>query len=95
MLLLTAKRKAEKLSRYIATYSDESVNLQELLLKLHILYLEKSPVLFVLSIKNFSESVEGSGCKQMMPKLENKVFSAKATQYIGLKCHKEPCNTSL
>ena len=86
MLLLTAKRKAEKLSSYIVTYSGESVNLQELSLKLHTLYLEKSPVLFIPSIKNFSENVEGSGCKQMTP---------KSTQYIGLKCHKEPHNTSL
>ena len=79
MLLLTAKRKAEKLSSYIAAYGGESANLQELSLKLHTLYLEKSPVLFVLSIKNFSESMEGSGGKQMTPKLENKVFSAKST----------------
>ena len=35
MLLLTRKKKAEKLSSYIATYSDESVNLKELSLKLH------------------------------------------------------------
>ena len=95
VLLLTAKRKAEKLSSYITTYGDESVNLQELSLKQHTLYLEKSPVLFVLSIENFSESVEGRGCKQMTPKLENKAFSAKSTQYIGLKHHKEPYNTSL
>ena len=52
-LLLTTKRKAEKLSSYIATDGGESVNLQELSLKLHNLYLEKIPVLFVLSIKNF------------------------------------------
>ena len=45
------------LSSYITNYGGESVNLQELLLKLHTLYLEKSPVLFVLSIKNFLESV--------------------------------------
>ena len=95
MLLLTAKRKAEKLSSYVATYGGESVNLQELSLKLHTLYLEQSPVPFVLSIKNFSESAEGSSCKQMTPKLRNKTFSAKSTKYIGLKCHKEPYNTSL
>ena len=85
MLLLTATKKAEKLN--------ESVNLQELLLKPNTLYLEKSPVLSVLSIENFSESMEGSGCKQMMPKLENKAFSVISTQYIGLKCHKEPYST--
>ena len=55
MLLLTAKKKSEKLSSYVATYGDESVDLQELSLKLHTLYPEKSPMLFVLSIKNFSE----------------------------------------
>ena len=55
MLPLTAKKKAEKLSSYITTYGNESVNSQELSLKLHTLYLENSPVLFVvLSIKNFS-----------------------------------------
>ena len=90
VLLLTAKRKAERLSSYIATYGSESVHLQELSLKLHTLYLEKSPVLFVLSIKNFSENVEGSGYKQRKPKLENKAFSVKPTQYIGLKRYKEP-----
>ena len=72
VLSLTAKRKAEKLSIYIATNGGESVNLQELSLKLHTLYHEKSPVLFALSIENFSESMEGSGCKQMTPKLEKK-----------------------
>ena len=88
--LLTTKKKSEKLSSYITTYGDKSVNLQELLLKLHILYLEEGPVLFILSINNFLESAEGSGCEQMTPKLENKTFSVKSTQFIGLKCHKEP-----
>ena len=95
VLLLTTKRKAEKLRSYIATYGGESVNLQELSLNLHTLYLEKSPGLFILSIENFSESMEGSSYKQMTPKLENKAFSAKSTQYMGVKCHKEPYNTSL
>ena len=49
----------------------------------------RAPVLFILSIENFSESVEGSGYKQMTPELENKAFSAKSTQHIGLKWHKE------
>ena len=46
------REKAESLSSYniIATYGSESVNLQELSLKPHTLYLETSPVLFVLSI---------------------------------------------
>ena len=51
------------------------------------------PLLFILSIEVSSESVEGSGCKQMMPKLENKAFSVKSTQYICLKHQKEPYNT--
>ena len=58
-------------------------------LKLHTLYLEKSPLLFILFIENMSESIEGSGCKQMMPKVENEAFSAKSTQYVCLKYHKE------
>ena len=60
VLLLNAKRKAEKISSYIATYGGESIHLQELSLKLHTLYLEKSPVMSVLSIKNFLDSVKGS-----------------------------------
>ena len=48
-----------------------------------------------VSIKNFSERVEGSGCKQMTPKLENKAFSVKSTQFVGLKRYKEPYNTTL
>ena len=67
-VITNCKEKAKKLSSYIATYSDESVNLQEVSLKLHTLYLEKSPVLLVLSIENFSESVESNGCKQMTSK---------------------------
>ena len=39
--------------------------------------------------------VEGSGPEQMSPELENKAFSAKSTQYMALKCHKESYNTSL
>ena len=50
--------------------------------------------MFILSIKNSPGSVEGSGYQQMMPKLENIVFSAKSTQYVQLKRHKEPYNTA-
>ena len=39
--------------------------------------------------------VEGSGPEQMSPELENKAFSAKSTQYMALKRHKESYNTSL
>jgi hypothetical protein len=37
-------------------------------------YVEKSPLMFILSFENSPESVEGSGFMQMMPKLENKAF---------------------
>ena len=43
-------------------------------------------------LKTSSESVEG---KQIIPKLLNKAFSAKSTQYIRLKRHEEPYNTYL
>ena len=39
--------------------------------------------------------VEGSGPEQRSPELENKAFSAKSTQYMALKRHKESYNTSL
>jgi hypothetical protein len=54
----------------------------QLSLKAHPLYLEKSPLMFILSIENSSRSVEGSGSTQLTPKLENKAFSDKPTQYI-------------
>ena len=93
VLLLIAKNKLRSLVAIISElYGDKYVYLQELSLKLHTLYVENSPVLFVLSIENFSESVEGNGCKQMTLKLENKAFSAKSAQCIGLKRHKEHSN---
>ena len=39
--------------------------------------------------------VEGSGPEQMSPELENKVFSAKSSQYMHLKRHKESYNIVL
>ena len=62
-----------------------------------MIYLKSSLLLFILSIENSRGShVEawGSGHEQMMPKLENKVFSVKSTQCMRLKRHKEfmtPC----
>jgi hypothetical protein len=50
--------------------------------------------MFFLSIESSPGSMEGSGCKQMMPELENKAFSGKSTQYIQSKRHKEPYNTA-
>ena len=38
--------------------------------------------------------VEGSGPEQMSPELENKAFSAKSTQCMGLRRHKESYNTA-
>jgi hypothetical protein len=51
--------------------------------------------MFILSIESSPGSVEGSGCTQMTPELENKAFSGKSTQYIQSKRHKEPYNTAL
>jgi hypothetical protein len=51
--------------------------------------------MFILSIANSPGSMEGSGCTQMMPELENKAFSSKSTEYIQSKCRKEPYNTAL
>ena len=39
--------------------------------------------------------VEGSGLEQTSPELENKAFSAKSTQYMALKRHKESYNTEV
>ena len=39
--------------------------------------------------------IEGSGLEQMSPELENKAFSAKSTQYMALKRHKESYNTEV
>ena len=39
--------------------------------------------------------VKGSSPEQMSPELENKAFSAKSTQYMALKCHKESYNTEV
>jgi hypothetical protein len=61
----------------------------------HTLYIEKSPLMFILSIENLPGSVEGSGSMQITPKLENKAFSGKSTQYVQSKHHKETCDTAL
>ena len=58
--------------------SDESVVLS---LAVHTLCVEKKPSLCLLFIESSSGSEEGSGERQMMPKLLNEAFSAKATQY--------------
>ena len=82
----------------IMRISQEALQLSticQLSLELRTLYLEKSPLVFILSIESLTGGVEGSGCKHMMPKLENEAFSVKSTQCIQLKHHKEPCSTAL
>ena len=69
-----------------------AIVLYKLLLKLHTLYLEDSPLIFIMSIENSSGSIEG---KWMMAELENKVFPAKSARCIPFKHHKEPCNNAL
>ena len=59
------------------------------------MYLEKSLLLFILSMEKLPGCVEGSGLEQMSPELENKAFSAKSTQYMALKRHKESYNTEV
>jgi hypothetical protein len=47
--------------------------------------------MLIFSIEN---SPGGSGSTQMTPKLENKLFSGKSTQYIQSKREKEAYNTA-
>ena len=58
-------RQVKKLSICLADNDMSIVLLLMLPLKLHPLYLEISPLLFVLSIKNSLGSVESSGHEQM------------------------------
>ena len=67
--------------RSFAIVSDESFTLQELCVYctcVHTHCVEKKPLLSLLSTKCSSGSKESSGGQQMMLKLYNKVFSAKA-----------------
>ena len=45
---------------------------------MHTLYVEKKPLLSLLSIESWSGSEEGGGDKQMTPELLNKAFSMKS-----------------
>ena len=63
------------------------------------MYLEKKSIV-VHSVRGKAarvrgRMVEGSGPEQMSPELENKAFSAKSTQYMALKRHKESYNTEV
>ncbi|MCG8625841.1 MAG: hypothetical protein MJE68_28075, partial [Proteobacteria bacterium] len=72
-------------------------------LELLILYLEKKvyccsfcPSKSYQGAWKDGSMVEGSGGpEQMSPELENKAFSAKSTQHMRLKCHKDSHNTVL
>ena len=75
-----------------STISDEPVILLDLLLTMHTLWVEKKPLLSLLSIESLSGE-EGSGDQQVMPELLNKEFSAKATWQNLWKHHKEPYET--
>ena len=87
--------KVMKLSSSLMQNSDESVVLQKLSLNADTLCRDNNPLLFLLSINRWLGSVEGSGREQMTPKLKNKAFSVKSTQYIRLKRRKEPYDTEL
>ena len=49
--------------------------------------------MFILSTENSPGNMEGRGYKQMTPKLDSKTFSAKSTQRVQSKRHKQPYNT--
>jgi hypothetical protein len=61
--------------------SDESVEVQELSLDLHVhtINLEMKQSLSLSSIESSSRSEEGSGGQQLSPELFNKAFSTKNT----------------
>lgn len=61
----------------------------------HYYDLEMNPLLFILSILNLSEKVEGTGCQLMTPELESKAFPANTARYKSVNGHKEPHETSL
>ena len=69
-------QKAKKLICQCAKISDEPVVLLDLSLTIHTLYVEKKPLLSLLSIESSTGSEEGSRDQQMMPKLLNEAFSA-------------------
>ncbi len=74
---------------------DEPVDLLDLLLAIHLLRVEKMPLLSLLSIESLSGSEDGSGGQQMIPELSNEAFSTKSTQFVQSKRRKEPYNIAL
>ena len=55
--------------------SGESVMLQELLLNVHTIYIEKKPSLSLLSTQSSSGRKEGRGGQQMTPEFLNSIFA--------------------
>ena len=72
--------------------SDESVELQELSLELHT-NLEMKRLLSLSSSESSTRSEEGRGGQKMSPKLLNKAFSTKSTQYIHCTYDEKPNDT--
>ena len=64
-------------------FSDESVELNDLSLDLLTSLLEKKPMLSLSFTECLSQEVKKAGDQQMSPKLLNKAFSMKFTQYIS------------
>ncbi len=78
---------AQKLCRR-AMISDEPVVLLALSLAIHSLRVEKNFFCPLLS-------EEGGGDQKMTPEPLNEAFSAKSTQSVQFRRHKEPYNTVL
>ena len=72
--------------------SDESVELQELLLELHTNLLEMKRLLSLSSSESSTRS-EGHGGQKMSPELLNKAFSTKSTQCIYCVYDEKPNGT--
>jgi hypothetical protein len=79
-IIISYAQRAKKLIFQGATISDEPVVLLDLWLTIHNFRGEMEPLLSFLSIESSLRSEEGGGDQQMMPKLLNEVFSAKATR---------------
>ena len=73
--------------------SDESVELQELSLELHTNLLEMKRLLSLSLSESSTRSEEGRGDQKMSPKLLNKAFSTKSTQYIHCTYDEKPNDT--
>ena len=72
--------------------SDESVELQELSLELHT-EMKRLLSLSLSESSTRSDLEEGHGGQKMSPKLLNKAFSTKSTQYIHCTYDEKPNGT--